>query len=106
MVEATFWIRVFDLPLTTRNECTDRLIGNSLGKFKEIDLDNGEVEWVEFMHLRITLDITRPLLRRKKLNTLQDHLDRFGCILCMRDYLIFAFVVEYLDTVIRNASGG
>lgn len=69
MVEATFWIRVFDLPLAARNECTDRLIGNSLGKFKEIDLDNGEVEWVEFMRLRVTLDITRPLLRCKKLST-------------------------------------
>lgn len=68
MVEALFWIRVYNLPLSAWNEYIGRLIGNSLGKFKEIDLDNGEVEWREFMRVRVNLAITRPLLRHKKLS--------------------------------------
>lgn len=68
MVDASFWIRVYDLTLVARNEYIGWLIGNLLGKFEEIDLDNSEVEWREFMCVKVKLDITWPLLGRKKLN--------------------------------------
>lgn len=58
MVDASFWIMVYDLTLVAQNEYTDWLIGNLLGKFEEIDLDNSEVEWREFMCVKVKLDIT------------------------------------------------
>lgn len=68
MEEALFWVRVYDILLMARNESIGRLIDNSLGRFEEIDLAHGKVEWGEFMRIRVSLNITRPLLRRKKLN--------------------------------------
>lgn len=58
MVDASFWIRVYDLPLFAQNEYIDRLTGNSLGQIEEVDLDNGEMEWGEFMCIRFKLDLT------------------------------------------------
>lgn len=39
-----------------------------LGSVNKVDLDYREVKWGEFMRIRITLDIMKPLLRRKKIN--------------------------------------
>lgn len=39
-----------------------------MGSIEEVDLDFGELECWEFMSIRVKLDITRPLLCRKKLN--------------------------------------
>lgn len=44
MEDASLWIRIFDLPLLARNEYIGHLIGNALGRFEEVDLNNGEVE--------------------------------------------------------------
>lgn len=68
MVEAAFWIQVYDLPFLARNEYIRNFIGNALGRVKEIDMVPREVEWGEYMRIRVTLDITKMLLRRNKLN--------------------------------------
>lgn len=68
MVKASLWIRVYDLSLSTRNEYIGQLIGNSLGQCEKVDLDTSEMEWGEFMYVRVNLDITCPLLCWKKLN--------------------------------------
>lgn len=39
-----------------------------MGVFEEIDLDQGEVEWGEYMCIQVHLDVIKPLLRQKKLN--------------------------------------
>lgn len=68
MVDASFSIRVYDLLLMARNEYIGRLIRNSLGRFKEVNLIHGEAEWEEHMRIRVNLHITRSLLQLKKLN--------------------------------------
>lgn len=60
--EATFWVQVYDLPLMARNEYVGREVGAAMGAVKEVDVDYGEVEWGEFMRIRVTIDITKPLL--------------------------------------------
>lgn len=40
LTEASFWIRVHDLPLKTRNEYIDRIIEKSTGRFEEMVLDS------------------------------------------------------------------
>lgn len=42
--EASFWIRLHDLPLMVRNEYMRGLVGVALDKIKEVDIDYGEVE--------------------------------------------------------------
>lgn len=65
--EVTFWIRIHDLPLMAHNEYVGRLIGNSIGVTEEVDLDAGEFEWGEYMGVRVKMDITKPVPRKKKL---------------------------------------
>lgn len=45
-----------------------RIVGMSLGQVEEVDVNYEEVEWGEFMRIRVSIDITKPLLRHKKLN--------------------------------------
>lgn len=66
--EASFWIRVYDLPLMARNEYVGKLIEEALGKMEEINLVYGEFEWGKYMHLKVCVDINKPLLRCKCLN--------------------------------------
>lgn len=46
MNEASFWIRVFDLPSMAWNEYVGNLVGQALGRVEEVDIDyemlNGE----------------------------------------------------------------
>lgn len=68
MNEASFWVRVHDLLLMAHNEYVGREVGGTMGTVEKVDLDYGEMEWREFMRIRVQLDITKPLLRWKKLN--------------------------------------
>ncbi|XP_035543083.1 uncharacterized protein LOC118346304 [Juglans regia] len=64
--EATFWVRIHDLPLRARNAYVGERIGKKIGKVEEVDLAKGEVAWGEFLQVRITLDVMKPLLRGTK----------------------------------------
>lgn len=99
MVKASFWIRFYDLPLMACNEYIGRLIGNLLGRFEEVDLIHGRVEWREYMRIRVDLDITRPLLRQRKLNI---GLAQCGFTSSTKGYWISAFTATNFDTNIRN----
>lgn len=49
-----------------RNEYVGGLISNSVGRLKEVDVEEGDFACGEYMRISISLDITKPLLRRKK----------------------------------------
>lgn len=55
------------LPLMARYDYIGRMIVNSLGNIEEVDLEVGEVKWGEFMRVRVKLDISKTLARKKKL---------------------------------------
>lgn len=42
--EASFWVRVYDLPLMARNEYIGHVNGGAMGRVEEMDLDDGEVK--------------------------------------------------------------
>lgn len=50
-----------------RNEKVGHLIESTVGVVEEVDLLVGEIAWGEFMRVRVCLDVTKPLLRGKKL---------------------------------------
>lgn len=51
-----------------RNEYVGRCVGAALGRLEEVDVDLGEVECGEYIRIIVALDMTKPLLCRKKLN--------------------------------------
>lgn len=51
-----------------RNEYNGWLEGSTLGWIEEADLEPGQLEWGEFMPIRVKIDVTKPLMRKKKLN--------------------------------------
>lgn len=66
MTKASLWVH--NLPLMARNEYVGREVGVALSVVEEVDVDHGEVVWGEFMQVWISIDISKPLLQRKKLN--------------------------------------
>ncbi|XP_042973000.1 uncharacterized protein LOC122304802 [Carya illinoinensis] len=72
MTIADFCVRIHDLPLIACNEYVGKLIGDTLVKVIEVDVDYDDLAWGEYMRVRLALDITKPLLRRKKIS-LGDH---------------------------------
>lgn len=59
---------MYDLPIMAKNEYTKREIGVVLGRVEEVGIDEGEVEWGEFMRIRASIKDSKPLLRWKRLN--------------------------------------
>jgi hypothetical protein len=57
------WVRVFKLPLGTRNRATGEKIGVEIGEF--LDVDVGEDDWAvgKYLRIRIIMDITKPVMR-------------------------------------------
>lgn len=51
----------------THNETMGKLVRSALGIVEEIDLMEGEIAWGEYLQIRVRLDVTKPLLRGKKL---------------------------------------
>lgn len=66
--KVAFWIKVHNLPLMARNDYVGGLVGVSLGRVEDIDIEYKEVEWREFIRIKVSLDITKPLVWQKKLN--------------------------------------
>ncbi|XP_022841874.1 uncharacterized protein LOC111365549 [Olea europaea var. sylvestris] len=65
--EANFWVRIHDLHVMVRNWKMGDFIGRQLGKVIEVDIDKIEIARGEFLHVRVCLDISKPLLRGKKI---------------------------------------
>ncbi|XP_042952131.1 uncharacterized protein LOC122289219 [Carya illinoinensis] len=61
--EASFWIRMYEMPLNAMNEEVGRIIGNKIGFVEEVDEEQGEAAWGEFMRIRVRMDISQPLMR-------------------------------------------
>lgn len=50
-----------------QNEYIGRLVGALLGRVEKVDIEEGVVEWGEFMGIRVHIKITKPLIYCKKL---------------------------------------
>lgn len=70
--EATFWVRIHDRPLRARNEYVEGRFGKKIGRVEQVDLDKGELAWEEFLRVRATLDVPKPLLRGTKFSMWND----------------------------------
>lgn len=54
-------------------ENVGRAIKNSFGKVIEVDIDLDQSAWGAYMQIRVTLNVSKPILRGKKFNVGTDH---------------------------------
>jgi hypothetical protein len=64
--KASFWVRMYNLPLACMNSAVGYQIGSSVGQVEEVDLVE-DVAWGEFLRVRILLDLSKPLSRGRML---------------------------------------
>ncbi|XP_041011254.1 uncharacterized protein LOC121255023 [Juglans microcarpa x Juglans regia] len=63
---ALLWVQMHNLLLVGMNcECGER-IGRSLGVVEEVEVDEDDVGWGTFLRVKVLLDLTKPIARRRK----------------------------------------
>ncbi|KAG8377458.1 hypothetical protein BUALT_Bualt08G0035100 [Buddleja alternifolia] len=65
----TFRVHTLDLPLKLMTHDVAKFIGNRLGNFKNVQLDNRAATWGSTLKITIEIDITKPLKRVLQLNS-------------------------------------
>lgn len=65
--KASFWVRMFHLPLACMCETIGVQIGSSMGQVEEVEMDEDGVGWGEYLRVRICLDLSKPLARGRVL---------------------------------------
>jgi hypothetical protein len=64
---ASFWVRMSNLPLVCMGREVGRKIGSTVGIVEEIDTDADGVGWGEYLRVRISIDLSKPLSRGRML---------------------------------------
>lgn len=49
IIEASLWVRLYDMPVHVMNERVGRLLGSAIGTLEEVDADQGDVAWGEYI---------------------------------------------------------
>ncbi|XP_075670035.1 uncharacterized protein LOC142639783 [Castanea sativa] len=62
-----FWVQLHDLPQRSLNQATGKAIGNTIGKVFDVADLKDDGEGGEFLRVRISIDITKPQPRCRKL---------------------------------------
>ncbi|KAL0406171.1 UNVERIFIED_CONTAM: hypothetical protein Slati_3931000 [Sesamum latifolium] len=65
-----FHIHIHGLPMGKMTKEVASFIGNRLGKFREVDLDNTGEVWGSSVRIRAAIDITKPLKQALKIRTI------------------------------------
>lgn len=67
LYETSIWVQLHDIPIgfMSQRVCTD--IGNFIGSYIEADPANFSGEWRNFLRVRVSMDVRKPLKRRMKL---------------------------------------
>jgi hypothetical protein len=68
----SFWIRVHNLPIKSMTQEVGENIGMAIGKVDKVDIPPGEMGWGRFLRIRVSIDITKPLPRGKRVRFEED----------------------------------
>ena len=58
---------MINLPLACVNLTVGHQIGPSMEQVEEVDVDDGGMDWGEYLRVKITLDLQKPLMRGRML---------------------------------------
>ncbi|KAK4430657.1 hypothetical protein Salat_1366400 [Sesamum alatum] len=64
-----FFVHAHDLPIGKMTKPIAQFIGNQIGIFKDVDMDDTGGSWGATLRIRVSLDVTKPLLRVLKIRT-------------------------------------
>jgi hypothetical protein len=64
---ATFWMRMFNLPLACMGRATGERLGSHVGEVEEVETNDEGVGWGESLRVRVKINIFKPLLRGRML---------------------------------------
>ena len=62
---SAFWIRVYNLPIKSMIQEVGEDIGRDIGNLLEVDAPENGLGWGKYLHIRVEVDVTEPLLRGK-----------------------------------------
>lgn len=65
--EVDIWVQVYDIPKGFISEKILKSVGDYVGKYVKSDTTNFEGIWKEYVRIRVTIDIQKPLKRRMKI---------------------------------------
>jgi hypothetical protein len=61
--EMDIWVRVLDLPMDYMNRAYNELIGNWIGKFISVEVDEDGMAWGKDLRIRVAVRVDQPLVR-------------------------------------------
>ncbi|KAL0401628.1 UNVERIFIED_CONTAM: hypothetical protein Slati_4192700 [Sesamum latifolium] len=64
-----FCVHIHDLPLSKMNFGIASFIGNSLGKFRDLEMEDSGRAWGSSMRIYVALNVTQPLIRALRVCT-------------------------------------
>ncbi|KAL0292758.1 UNVERIFIED_CONTAM: hypothetical protein Sradi_6974500 [Sesamum radiatum] len=64
-----FFVHIHDLPLSKMNVGVATFIGNRLGKFRDMEIDERGCAWGATLRIRVSLNVNAPLKRALKIST-------------------------------------
>ena len=70
---ATFWVQLYNVPKQCLIPETGEAVGNTIGSIMQVDDLEDDGEGGEFLQIRVTIDITKPLPRCCKLWSAEEH---------------------------------
>ncbi|XP_031095282.1 uncharacterized protein LOC115999580 [Ipomoea triloba] len=94
MNRCSFWIQISNLPLKWMNQRVGERIGDKLGCFEAVEVDENGNGWGRFMRVRVNIDVSKPL-RRFMILELQKR-ERCRVILRYERLPIFCFICGVL----------
>ncbi|XP_062175986.1 uncharacterized protein LOC133881040 [Alnus glutinosa] len=65
--KASFWIRMYNLPLACMNSMIGHQVGSTVGLVEEVKANEREMAWGEYLQVQIVIDLTKPLDQGRKL---------------------------------------
>jgi len=67
--KAAFWVRMYNLPLVCMGSAIGHQIGSTVGVVEDVEVNDGDVPWGEYLRVRILIDLAKPLDRGRKIMT-------------------------------------
>ncbi|KAL0410924.1 UNVERIFIED_CONTAM: hypothetical protein Slati_3682100 [Sesamum latifolium] len=64
-----FFVHVHDLPLSKMNFGVASLIGNAIGKFRDMEMDESGRSWGGSLRIRVAINVSQPLFRALRIST-------------------------------------
>lgn len=67
LTKEEFWVQIHNLPVGYSSEKVMKAIGNYVGEFVKVDKNSFDGTWKAFQRVRVSIDITKPLMRKMKI---------------------------------------